>query len=41
MKVKIETTKETIVAHGGNLLVGELLEKTKLTKKLNDLTDNA
>lgn len=39
MKVKIETTKETIVAHGGNLLVGELLEKTKLAEKLNDLTN--
>lgn len=37
MKVKIVPTKETIVTHGGNLLLGELLGKTNLSRRLTAL----
>ena len=39
MKVKIVSTKETIVSHGGNLLVGELLSKSNLGNGLTTLSD--
>jgi len=37
MKVNIVTTKEAIATHGGNLLLGELLAKTKLAERMNKI----
>jgi len=37
MKIKIVETDENIVTYGGNLLVGELLGKTALRERLNEL----
>jgi len=37
MKIKIEATDENIVAHGGNLLVGQLLSNTSLGERMNAL----
>ena len=39
MKVKIVTTNEIIATDGGNLLVGELIAKTRLAARLNILTN--
>ena len=39
MKVKIVATNEIISTHGGNLLLGELLAKTTLAKRMNELTN--
>ena len=38
MKVKIVPTNEILATHGGNLLLGELLSKTKIVKRLNELS---
>ena len=39
MKVKIVPTNEIIATHGGNLLLGELLSKTKIAQRLNELSN--
>ena len=39
MKAKIVATKEIISTHGGNLLMGELLARTTLSKRLNILSN--
>ena len=41
MKVKIVETNDIIATHGGNLLAGALLAKTKISEKLNELTGTA
>ena len=37
MKVEIETTNEIISTHGGNLLLGAILDNTELRKRVNEI----
>ena len=39
MKVKIVTTPEIIATHGGNLLIGELVGQTAISKRMNILSN--